>query len=158
MALSGHMLVYVSNCLITPNSVFTVPEINFGAAAAWSSDRVKQNTNSMRVADYLLSLDEVSIFQSALQASRHWSTITKSDSISVFVPTDDALQNEGSAFLLSEVLVKPENSVRLDELAGIHIVASGLLLSREFGKSGVVETLSKHCIAVQVMDLSLIHV
>lgn len=49
----------------------------------------------------------------------------------LFVPSDRAMANEGSAFLLSGVLLTPSNAGRLKDLVSYHIVPAGRLNAGE---------------------------
>ncbi|OED37126.1 hypothetical protein AB833_24550 [Chromatiales bacterium (ex Bugula neritina AB1)] len=81
-----------------------------------------QNPSDNTVSSILNATPEASIFVSALKISDHWNTITESSEVTIFIPTNDALQTEGSAFLLEAVLIKPENRERLEKLMDLHIL------------------------------------
>lgn len=85
------------------------------------STRLEQTYSKHNFKNFLESYSEASIFLSALKQSDHWDSISNSEARTIFVPTNDALRSEGSAFLLEVVLGKPENKERLDQLIAIHM-------------------------------------
>lgn len=102
------------------------------------------------LAEYLDSAEDASIFVNALRASTHWGLIEKADSVALFVPDNDALRNEGSAFLLEVVLLKPENRERLDQVTGLHI-AHDVTIKRGGDNPDAILTVSGDCVTVASM-------
>lgn len=64
---------------------------------------------------------ELQLFATALKASDLWESVMAAENITLFVPSDKVLRQEGSAFLLEVVLLKHENSERLSNLMAQHV-------------------------------------
>ncbi len=112
-------------------------------------------SKSIRVAEYLQSEPEYSIFVSALQKSGYWGEVKAAKAITIFVAGDIALRDEGSAFLLQEVLQKPENKSRLDELISLHVVANGFALQQGTTQSEPVKTIAGSCLTIEYMNTAV---
>ena len=64
---------------------------------------------------------DATIFAAGLKRSGLWKTLTDANNAVLFVPRDTDLEKNGSAFLLEQVLIKPENHERLIELIALHV-------------------------------------
>jgi uncharacterized surface protein with fasciclin (FAS1) repeats len=73
------------------------------------------------VAAVLAADGRLGIVARALQASGFHDTLAIGEGWTLFVPSDEALRNEGSAFLLEDVLLTPANAGRLKEVVGHHL-------------------------------------
>ena len=87
----------------------------FFSFSGWSADR----PNS--VAEGLLDNPDSGLFVEALTKTELWQQIVETENVTVFVPSDTSLRNEGSAFLLEVVLLKAENTERLQDLIAQHV-------------------------------------
>ena len=89
---------------------------------ATDSDYPRDHAASQHeVAAALERSPDLKLFTNALKASSLWSEVVDSQSVTLFVPADTELTNEGLAFLLDVVLIKPENSDRLRDMLALHI-------------------------------------
>lgn len=71
--------------------------------------------------------DRLTVFTAALEQAGLADILKQEGPYILFVPSDRAMANEGSAFLLSGVLLTPVNAGRLKDLLSYHIVpAAGL--------------------------------
>jgi uncharacterized surface protein with fasciclin (FAS1) repeats len=113
----------------------------------WTQSLADDKSVDVSLAEYLNSVDNASIFVNALRASTHWGLIEKADSVAVFMPDNDSLRNEGSAFLLEVVLLKPENRSRLNQVTGLHI-ANGVTIQRSGDNPNAILTASGDCVTV----------
>lgn len=76
---------------------------------------------SQTIAAALQQDQEFSLFTTALKTSDLWGSVETAKNITLFVPSDEVLRHEGSAFLLDVVLLKHENSERLSQLMSQHV-------------------------------------
>lgn len=100
------------------------------------------------VFSYLELHAEASIFVTALKHSSVWEKLIYSNEKTLFVPTDEALRSEGSAFLLEVVLTKHENEDRLENLMVIHAYAEKLNLDTEDDGQFVILASNGECLNV----------
>ena len=107
------------------------------------------------ISSFLESNSEASIFVTALKQSDHWRTLGESDVLSLFVPTDEALHSEGSAFLLEVVLGKIENKERLDNLMAMHIHTEAIQIDAEVDRSVLLSVPGGGCLEIQAIDGSI---
>lgn len=99
-----------------------------------------------RTLESVLRNDPVfSIFTNAMDIINFWEHLPKEGSVTLFVPTDQALEAEGSDFLLKSVLIAKENWGRLEELISLHITTDPDPLSIT---SGYLRTLSDGCLSI----------
>lgn len=76
---------------------------------------------------------EVQLFATALKISNLWRSVETAKNITLFVPKDEVLRLDGSAFLLEVVLLKHENSERLTQLMAQHVFPSqGITLDAHY--------------------------
>jgi uncharacterized surface protein with fasciclin (FAS1) repeats len=68
-----------------------------------------------------IDTDEFKVFSSALKKTGLWDRITSEDGITLFVVSDKAMRDEGSAFLLEKVLATRYNQQRLLKLMSYHV-------------------------------------
>ena len=105
----------------------------FGFSHAQASDVQKtavqtpELTSESDLASILDSDAGVSLFTAALKLSEVWKRVQSAGSATVFAPVDTALRQEGSAFLLNVVLIKPENAERLNNLLAQHFIPNHAL-------------------------------
>jgi uncharacterized surface protein with fasciclin (FAS1) repeats len=66
--------------------------------------------------------DRLTVFTGALEQAGMADILKQEGPYILFVPSDRAMANEGSAFLLSGVLLTPVNAGRLKDLLSYHIV------------------------------------
>jgi uncharacterized surface protein with fasciclin (FAS1) repeats len=64
---------------------------------------------------------EFKIFSTALKKAGLWDRIASEDGVTLFVVSDKAMRDEGSAFLLERVLVTRYNQQRLLKLMSYHV-------------------------------------
>ena len=69
----------------------------------------------------VIDTDEFKVFSSALKKAGLWDRITSEDGVTLFVVSDKAMRDEGSAFLLEKVLVTRYNQQRLLKLMSYHV-------------------------------------
>jgi uncharacterized surface protein with fasciclin (FAS1) repeats len=68
----------------------------------------------------VIDTGEFKIFSAALKKGGHWDRITSGNGVTLFVVSDKAMRDEGSAFLLEKVLVTKYNQQRLTKLMSYH--------------------------------------
>lgn len=68
--------------------------------------------------------DRLTLFARAVSRSKMTSVLQEPGPFTLFVPSDQALHNEGSAHLLDSVLLSDSNAERLADLVRHHIVLS----------------------------------
>lgn len=68
--------------------------------------------------------DRLTLFARAVSRSKMTSVLQESGPFILFAPSDQALHNEGSAYLLESVLLSDSNAERLADLVRHHIVLS----------------------------------
>jgi uncharacterized surface protein with fasciclin (FAS1) repeats len=73
------------------------------------------------VHDLIDSDTQFRLFAAALKQTPLWSMLQKEQSVTLFLPTDQALRAEGSAFLLEHVLTAQSNQERLQEVLSYHV-------------------------------------
>ena len=71
---------------------------------------------------YWSDVDNTAIFAVALTASGLRPAVGRDEAFTLFLPSDDALEREGSAALLRGVYLTPGNRARLADLLAYHIV------------------------------------
>ncbi len=130
--------------------VLTLGAISFIAATTlttqWSLANVKALETEMRKNPGL------TLFVKALDISYFWERLISSDTFTVFVPTDKAMQVEGSDFLMQSVLMTEENVERLAQLVATHVIPGNL----PEGKDRVsLQTLSGDCLTIENSGRSL---
>ena len=87
------------------------------AALVFPIDRADAETQR-----YWSDVENSGIFETALTASGLRPAIGRDEAFTLFLPTDDALEREGSAALLRGVYLTPANRARLADLLAYHIV------------------------------------
>lgn len=71
--------------------------------------------------------DRLTLFAGAVKQAGMAGMLKQGGPYILFIPSDQAMANEGSAFLLKGVLLTPANAARLKDLVSFHIVpAKGL--------------------------------
>lgn len=96
----------------------------------------------------LLDSDEFEIFSAALKQADLWDRITSEDGITLFLISDEAMRDEGSAFLLGEVLTTPSNQQRLVDLMSYHVSFSGPLSPGEIAAEVMIRMSADACLPV----------
>lgn len=114
------------------------------SGSALSSDE----NNLASVSNMLHNETRYSLFTRALDISHVWEKLGKLDKAVILVPDNEAMEREGSAFLLHSVYMTDENVERLQSLIGFHVIP-GVSLSELYEKSEeAVKTLSGECLFV----------
>ena len=98
--------------------------------------------------DNLLESGEFAIFSAALKQAGLWDRITSDDGVTLFLISDEAMRDEGSAFLLSEVLTTPSNQQRLVELMSYHVSFGGPLSPKEIAGEVMLRMSADACLPV----------
>ena len=98
--------------------------------------------------DKLLESGEFEIFSAALKQAGLWDRITSENGVMLFLISDEAMRNEGSAFLLGEVLTTKSNQQRLVELMSYHISFSGPLSPDAIQGEVMLRTSASACLPV----------
>lgn len=96
----------------------------------------------------LLESGDFKIFSAALKQAGLWDRITSDDGVTLFLISDEAMQDEGSAFLLSEVLTTPSNQQRLVDLMSYHVSFSGPLSPEEIAGKVMLRMSADACLPV----------
>ncbi|HEX9906426.1 MAG TPA: fasciclin domain-containing protein [Propylenella sp.] len=91
---------------------------------------------------------EFRIFSTALKQSGLWDRIASEEGVTLFLVSDKAMRDEGSAFLLEKVLLTKYNQGRLFELMSYHVSFDSLLLPDEIQGEVKVSTSSEACLPV----------
>ena len=108
------------------------------------------------LAQLLAQQDDASLFTRALRLSGLWNALETRGRKIVFIPSDEALAREGSAFLLEQVLLTPENRDRLHAVVGTHLITNrfaGNLMTVDSGaqtsvpESTYIRTAASNCLA-----------
>ena len=105
----------MSGEIVTAGYRWSILFLAFFCLSGWAADR------SVAVSEGLLGNTNYGLFVEALQKTVFWQQIVDAESVTVFVPSDTSLENEGSAFLLKVVLQKKENLERLHDLVAQHV-------------------------------------
>ncbi len=84
-------------------------------ASVMSTSASSARLDAVIADDHRLDLFANALRQSGMDTGRNGSW-------TVFIPTDDAMRNEGSDFLLGSVLLTPSNADRLDDVIGHHMI------------------------------------
>jgi uncharacterized surface protein with fasciclin (FAS1) repeats len=96
----------------------------------------------------LLESGEFEIFSAALKQAGLWDRITSEEGVTLFLVSDEAMRNEGSAFLLGEVLTTRSNRQRLVDLMSYHVSFSGALLPEGIRGDAMLTTNAGACLPV----------
>jgi uncharacterized surface protein with fasciclin (FAS1) repeats len=96
----------------------------------------------------LLESGEFEIFSAALKQSGLWDRITSEDGVTLFLISDEAMRDEGSAFLLGEVLTTRSNQQRLVDLMSYHVSFSSPLSPEEIQGEVMLTTSAGACLPV----------
>ena len=91
---------------------------------------------------------ELSIFAEALRQSGLWERTATEASVTMFVPSDRAMRNEGSAFLLEKVLITNSNHQRLTDVMSHHVVFGSNLAPDDITGSLELKTGPNSCLSV----------
>jgi len=79
----------------------------------------------------VIDTGEFKIFSTALKKAGLWDRITSEDGVTLFVVSDKAMRDEGSAFLLEKVLVTRYNQQRLLNFMSYHTYFGAPLLQND---------------------------
>jgi uncharacterized surface protein with fasciclin (FAS1) repeats len=96
------------------------------------------------VHDVIDSDTQFRLFVAALKQTPLWNMLQQEQSVTLFLPTDQALRHEGSAFLLEHVLITPSNQERLQEVLSYHVYP-GVQLDREAVRDANLHSLRGAC-------------
>jgi len=81
--------------------------------------------------DDVLESGEFRLFSTALKKAGLWDRITSEEGITLFIVSDKAMRDEGSAFLLEKVLLTRHNQQRLRNLMLYHVYLGTPLRSND---------------------------
>lgn len=95
---------------------------------------------------HLRSNPNLSLFTKAMDIAHYWERLRTIDSVTLLVPTDDAMASEGSDFLLKSVLMTNENRERLRDLVAAHII-EGLIEIEKLEIPVLLQTQSGDCLS-----------
>lgn len=128
-----------------------------------SHDLVRRGTSRMLVAASLallphaalaISVEDVvdsgefEIFSTALKKAGLWDLLASEDGVTLFLASDKAMRDEGSAFLLEKVLLTQHNEQRLIELVSYHVSFGPPLYPEELRGEVMVSTNHQSCLPV----------
>ena len=122
----------------------------------FASDSERSSAKS--IAESLETNPETRLFAGALKASKFWNTLAEDKQVTVFIPGDDALRDEGSAFLLDVVLLKPANSQRLNNLIAQHVFPGLNLDNTDLSRSSRYANAHGDCVSIDTTDRQSIRV
>jgi uncharacterized surface protein with fasciclin (FAS1) repeats len=91
---------------------------------------------------------EFKIFSTALKKAGLWDRITSEDGVTLFVVSDKAMRDEGSAFLLEKVLVTRYNQQRLINLMSYHVYFGAPVLPRNIHREVSLNPGTGPCLSV----------
>ena len=97
---------------------------------------------------YWNDVEDVAIFEAALTASGLRPALGRDDVFTLFLPSDDALEREGSAGLLRGVYLTPSNRARLADLLAYHIVPGQKIVPSSTAPADVI-TLSGDTLSIE---------
>lgn len=102
--------------------------------------------NSTTLESALRSDPAFSLFTKAMDTTDFWDLLAKEDSVTLFVPTNLAMEREGSDFLLRSVLTSTENKGRLKDLISSHFTINPIHTNNS--SNTYVRTLSQSCLSI----------
>jgi uncharacterized surface protein with fasciclin (FAS1) repeats len=133
---------------VTPKSAFAAvmaAALMAGAGSAGSGELLLNSpAQSATVHDLINSDTQFGLFAGALRQTPLWSMLEQEQSVTLFLPTDKALRDEGSAFLLEHVLLTTTNQERLLEVLSYHVYP-GLQIDREAVRDANLHSLRGAC-------------
>ena len=97
---------------------------------------------------YWNDVEDAAIFEAALTASGLRPALGRDDVFTLFLPSDEALEREGSAGLLRGVYLTPSNRARLADLLAYHIVPGQKIFPASSGPAEVI-TLSGDTLSIE---------
>ena len=106
--------------------------------SSWGNSRILESV--------LRSDPAFSLFTNAMDITDFWARLAKEDSVTLFVPTNQAMEREGSDFLLKSVLTSMENKARLKDLISSHITTD--TIPTNSSNNTIVHTLNNSCLLV----------
>ena len=108
--------------------------------------------DSTSIESRLRADSNLSLFTKAMDIAHYWEQLAAHESITLFIPTDQAMAVEGSDFLLKSVLMTRENRQRLEALVSAHMVVGAEALGFDEGTTTLL-TESGECLQIaQVGD------
>jgi len=128
-------------------------DVMYSDQALMKSSRSLVKTD-LSVREYLESENQSRIFTNALKQTSAWHRL-QSDMITLFVVSDAALEREGSAFLLEQVLIKKENTRRLNDLIELHIAIAERVHDVILTQSEKIKTSNDKCIRIDAFGSSI---
>lgn len=129
-------------------SIFTMKPASADAHLLAQSDTSATRSESISIVEALSSDPDVTLFFNALKQSGLDAVIDELTNPTVFVPTNSAMEMEGSAFLLESVLLAPENAERLVDLLALHIVREQLPASAGKDSGHKIGSLQGRCLSI----------
>ncbi len=134
----------VSNLQLFPSRLFKAAAL---ASIVNVSNLFGADETIAAFTDWLESQSEISVFANALEQSGLISELGEAGSMTIFIPTNKALESDGSRFLLEDVLLAPENNQRLIDTISYHIVLGEMDINAK-----TVATLGDNCLDINVAD------
>lgn len=133
------------------NNQFATPRNMIKAAAVATALSVSAWAGATQSAstfdDLLESNARISLFAQALDQSGLINEVNEGSVMTVFIPTNTAMDTDGSRFLLESVLVAQGNEQRLKETISYHIVPGEFEMNSQPGA-----TLDGGCLDVSVAE------
>jgi uncharacterized surface protein with fasciclin (FAS1) repeats len=120
-------------------------------AAIWAAIVVifAQSAVAASIGELLEQDSEFSIFVKALKKCSLWGRLAEGGSVTVFAPTDAAMRQEGSDFLLGTVLMTKWNEQRLSDLMSFHMTFNMRLDPESFDDAVALDTHAESCLRVR---------
>lgn len=103
------------------------------------------------IEEVLNSRGDLSTFTNALKQSHLWDRLSSYAPLILFVPSNTALEANGSAFLLEQVLITQPNKQLLWDSMALHI-APQQVMPAEMESYSEKNTLAALCISIEVVD------
>lgn len=122
-------------------------------AISTASDAIKPR--QQHIAGWLETNQDTALFTQALRAANLWDDIVESKEVTIFLPRDQTLRDEGSAFLLEVVLLKPANIDRLRELMAQHIFPDQTINLQKFGEIARYSNALGGCVSIEPTEGSV---
>lgn len=94
----------------------------------------------------VLNSGEFGIFSAALKKSGLWERMTSENEVTLFIVPDEAMRDEGSAFLLEKVLQTKYNQQRLEDLMSYHVSLGEAVLPDQLQSEVMLSTAAGACL------------
>lgn len=97
----------------------------------------------------LESREDLSVFTNALKQSPLWEQVDSAETLTIFAPSNAGMREEGSSFLLEEVLVTKANKSRLLDRLALHLAPGVNLSSADIQLQAEINTLADFCVPMK---------